>query len=52
MKGKERFEWKDTIDKLISKMGRPKNIMTDPDSSITSNDMDEWIRRNTDIKKS
>ena len=50
MKGKDRFEWKDTIEKLIGKMGRPKIIMTDPDSSITSNEMDEWLIRNTEIK--
>ena len=50
MKYKDRFEWMSAIEKLLGKMGRPKIIMTDPDSSITSNEMDEWFRRNTDIK--
>ena len=38
------------IEKCLVKMGRPKIIMTDPDSAITSTEMDEWFIRNNDIK--
>ncbi len=42
--------WRKGLDQLIGKMGRPLNIMTDPDASITSIEIDEWFRRNKDIK--
>ena len=50
MKKKNRFEWMDAIEKCLVKMGRPKIIMTDPDSSVTSVEMDEWFKRNKDIR--
>ena len=42
--------WKNDLDKLIAKMGRPQNIMANPDASITSIEVDEWFRRNKDIR--
>ena len=50
MEQKTAVEWRDALDKHISKMGRPQFIMTDPDASITSVEIDEWFRRNKDIK--
>ena len=50
MRNKLATSWKDAMDKIVDKMGRPQFIMTDPDSSITSIEMDEWFRRNKDIK--
>ena len=50
MREKNRFEWMAAIEKCLDKMGRPKIIMSDPDSSITSTEMDEWFRRNKDAK--
>ena len=50
MKKKNRFEWMAAIEKCLDKMGRPKIIMTDPDSSVTSIEMDEWFKRNKDIR--
>ena len=50
LQDKSAVSWKEALDKLISKMGRPKIIMTDPDASITSVEIDEWFRRNKDIK--
>ena len=40
MQERNRFEWKDAIEKCHVKMGKPQIIMTDPDSSITSIEMD------------
>ena len=39
---KSAVSWRDALDKL--------NIMTDPDASITSVEIDEWFRRNEDVK--
>ena len=50
MNEKNRFEWMAAIEKCLVKMGRPKIIMTDPDSAITSTEMDEWFIRNNDVK--
>ena len=50
MNERNRFEWMAAIEKSLVKMGRPKIIMSDPDSSITSIEMDEWFLRNSDIK--
>ena len=50
LKDKKAPRWREGLDKLIEKMGRPLNIMTDPDASITSIEIDEWFRRNKDIK--
>ena len=38
------------IEKCLTKMGRPTIVMSDPDSSITSDEVDEWLRRNKDVK--
>ena len=50
MKGKSAVDWRDALDKLISKMGEPQIIMTDPDASINSNEIDEWFLRHKGIK--
>ena len=50
MKKKNRFEWMDAIEKCLVKMDRPKIIMTDPDSSVTSIEIGEWFKRNKDIR--
>ncbi len=50
LQDKTAASWRDALDKLIDKMGRPLNIMTDPDASITSIEIDEWFRRDKDIK--
>ena len=50
LQDKTAASWRDALDKLVDKMGRPLNIMTDPDASITSIEIDEWFRRNKDIK--
>ena len=42
--------WRDALNELVAKMGRPLNIMTDPDASITSVEIDEWFRRNSDTR--
>ena len=47
---KTAVSWREALDKLIDKMGRPRNIMTEPDASITSVEIDEWLRRNKDIR--
>ena len=44
------IQWEKAIDEFMSKMGRPKIIMTDPDSSMTGVVIDEWFRRNDDIR--
>ncbi len=36
-------QWGDAMDKIMDKMGVPKIIMTDPDSSITSVEVSEWF---------
>ena len=43
--------WEKAIDEIIGKMRRPKIIMTDPDSSMKGVVMDEWFKRNRDIKQ-
>ncbi len=50
MTDKTAGSWREALDKLITKMGRPQNIMTDPDASITSVEIDEWFRRHKDIR--
>ena len=50
MRNKLATTWKDAMDKIVDKMGPPQFIMTDPDSSITSIEMDEWFRRNKDVR--
>ncbi len=50
LQDKTAVSWRDGLEQLIAKMGRPQIIMTDPDASITSVEIDEWFRRNKDIK--
>ena len=50
LRDKKATSWKDALDKLIDKMGRPKIIMTDPDASITSNEISERFKRNPDTQ--
>ena len=35
---------------IVNSLGKPKIIMTDPDSSGTSSEMDEWFRNNKDVQ--
>ena len=42
--------WKDGLGKLIDKMGRPQNIMSDPDSSIISGELGERFLRNRGVR--
>ena len=37
-------EWREAMDKIIVKIGKPKVIYSDPDSSIMSNDLKGWFR--------
>ena len=48
---KHAIEWEKAINECISKMGRPKIIMTDPDASMKGVVIDEWFKRNSDIKQ-
>ena len=47
---KKAEEWERAIKEIVGKLGRPKIIMTDPDSSMTGVVLDEWFRNNKDIK--
>ncbi len=44
-------QWEEAIDEIVSKMWRPKIIMTDPVSSMTGVVIDEWFKRNDDINR-
>ena len=50
IESKDGAHWMRAMNEIIEKMGRPKAIMTDPDSSITGNEMQEWFRRNNDTQ--
>ena len=50
MENKTAVDWKRGVNDIVSVLGKPKIIMTDPDSSITSNEMDVWFRDNKDIQ--
>ena len=50
LRDKKATSWKVALDTLIDKMGRPKIIMTDPDASITSNEISEWFKRHPDAQ--
>ena len=50
MQERNRFEWKDAIENCLVKMGKPQIIMTDPDASINSNEIDDWLLRHKGIK--
>ena len=43
-------EWERAVNEIVGKLGRPKIIMTDPDSSMTGVVLDEWFRKNKDVK--
>ncbi len=47
---KTAVSWKDGLGKLIDNTGRPQNIMTDPEASITSVEVDESLRRNMGVR--
>ena len=48
---KHAIEWERAINEFIEKMGKPKIIMTDPDASMKGIVIDEWFKRNPDIKQ-
>ena len=50
IENKTAVDWKKGLNALVHALGKPKIIMTDPDSSITSNEMDEWFRNNKDVQ--
>ena len=50
MENKTAVDWKRGVNDIVSVLGKPKIIMTDPDSSITSNEMDVWFRDNKDVQ--
>ena len=50
MEDKTAVAWKNGVNDIVHALGKPKIIMTDPDSSITSNEMDEWFRNNKDVE--
>ncbi len=41
MEEKAAAAWKSGVNDIVKVLGKPKIIMTDPDSSITSNEMEE-----------
>ena len=50
METKTAVDWKKGVNDIVNALGKPKIIMTDPDSSITSNELDEWVRNNKDVQ--
>ena len=50
MEDKTAVDWKRGVNEIVKVLGKPKIIMTDPDSSITSNEMDEWFRNNKEVQ--
>lgn len=50
MEEKTAVDWKSGVNDIVKVLGKPKIIMTDPDSSITSNEMEEWFRNNKDVQ--
>ena len=50
MENKTAVDWKRGVNDLLRVLGKPKIIMTDPDSSTTSNEMDVWFRDNKDVQ--
>ena len=51
METKTAVDWKTGVKDVAHALGVPKIIMTDPDSSITSNEMDEWLGNNKDVHR-
>ena len=49
METKTAVDWKKGVNDIVHAQGKPKIIMTDPDSSITSNEVSEWFRNNKDV---
>ena len=47
---KTAVDWKSGVNEIVKVLGKPKIIMTDPDSSITSNEMEEWFRNNKEVQ--
>ena len=47
---KTAVDWKRGVNEIVKVLGKPKIIMTDPDSSITSNEMEEWFRNNKEVQ--
>ena len=50
MEEKTAVDWKRGVNEIVKVLGKPKIIMTDPDSSITSNEMEEWFRNNKEVQ--
>lgn len=50
LKDKTGKSWRSAMDELIKKMGKPQVIMSDPDTAITSNEMEAFFLANKDIK--
>ncbi len=50
MEEKTAVAWKSGGNVIVKVLGKPKIIMTNPDSSITSNEMGEWFRNNKDVQ--
>ena len=50
MEEKTAVDWKSGVNEIVKILGKPKIIMTDPDSSITSNEMEEWFRNNKEVQ--
>ena len=50
METKTAVDWKKGVNDIVNALGKPKIIMADPDSSITSNELDEWFRNSKDVQ--
>ena len=50
MEDKTAVDWKRGVNEIVKVLGKPKIIMTDPDSSITSNEIEEWCRNNKEVQ--
>ena len=51
METKTAVDWKEGVNDAVNASGKPKIITSDPDSSITSNEMDEWFRDATQLSQ-
>ena len=51
METKTAVDWKKGVNDIVHALGKPKIILTDPDSSITSNELDELFRNNKDVQR-
>ena len=50
MENETAIDWKTGANAIVHALDKPKIIMIDPDSSITSNEMDELFRNNKDVQ--